>query len=268
MTADTNNTTRTTAEAEFWDKDVKTKGGFRDHLYAGPVTSYFHDEIARGLGDLKGCRVLYVGCGKSAGSAKSMVKKGAEVWCVDISPESIKALMAGVDDAKDRIHGVVGDAENLPFDDESFDVVVGKAIVHHLDVAKFMAEVARVSAPGGRFVFSEPLGTNPLIRLFRRLTPKSRVPTEHPLMPRDFRTIRKYCSSLSKRPSALISLTAVPWFFLGLPSIGAVAFKIGCALDRFLFTVCPPTGWLAWNVLLTGQVSERAPDLPAERSEV
>ena len=259
MPADRDKTTRTAVEAEFWDKVVKSKRTFRHRLYAEPVARYFDAELARGLGDLKGCRVLYVGCGASAGSVRSMAEKGAEVWCLDISPESIKTLMASFDDAEDRIHGVVGDAENLPFDDESFDVVVGKAIVHHLDIESFMAEVARVSAPGGRFVFSEPLGTNPLIRLFRWLTPKMRVSTEHPLMPRDFRTFRKYCSSLSKRPSVMVSLTAVPWFLLGLPSIGAVAFNVGCAIDRFLFTVCPPAGWLAWNVLVTGRIDRLGP---------
>ena len=129
MIAENNNAARTATEAEFWDKDVSAKPDFRARLYAGPITNYFHAEIARGLGDLKGCRVLYVGCGEATGSARSMAEKGAEVWCVDISPESIKHLMAGLDEEKNRIYGVVGDAENLPFDDGSFDVVVRKPIV-------------------------------------------------------------------------------------------------------------------------------------------
>ena len=81
---------------------------------------------------------------------------------------------------------------------------------------------------------------------------------EHPLTPKDFRVIRKYCRKPVKRPSALVSLTAVPWFFLNLPRVGALAFKIGCAIDRALFTVFPPAGWLAWNVLVTGQLDEGA----------
>lgn len=47
----------------------------------------------------------------------------------------------------------MADAERLPFDDETFDVVVGHAVIHHLpDVEQAFREMLRVLRPGGRVV--------------------------------------------------------------------------------------------------------------------
>ena len=57
--------------------------------------------------------------------------------------------------------------EQLPFGPDRFDVVVGKAVLHHLDVARAAPELHRVLRPGGRAAFAEPLGTNPVIAFAR-----------------------------------------------------------------------------------------------------
>ena len=47
------------------------------------------------------------------------------------------------------------DAEALPFEDESFDLVFGHAVLHHLpDLDQAFREFHRVLAPGGRVVFA------------------------------------------------------------------------------------------------------------------
>ena len=60
----------------------------------------------------------------------------------------------------------VADAEGIPYDDNTFDLVVGHAVLHHIpDVEKSLREVLRVLKPGGRFVFAgEPIDvdTSPL----------------------------------------------------------------------------------------------------------
>jgi ubiquinone/menaquinone biosynthesis C-methylase UbiE len=51
---------------------------------------------------------------------------------------------------------VQGDAENLPFDDESFDAVINIEASHlYPQLPRFLAEVARVLRPGGHFLYAD-----------------------------------------------------------------------------------------------------------------
>ena len=54
-----------------------------------------------------------------------------------------------------RSEGKVADAEQLPYDDDTFDLVMGHAVLHHIpDLDTAFAEILRVLKPGGRFVFA------------------------------------------------------------------------------------------------------------------
>ena len=54
-----------------------------------------------------------------------------------------------------ELEGRVADAETLPYDDDTFDLVIGHAVLHHIpDLDQAMREVLRVLKPGGRFVFA------------------------------------------------------------------------------------------------------------------
>ena len=67
--------------------------------------------------------------------------------------ESVGGEWIGVEPFQGGAHTVVGDAENLPFDDATFDVAIMDAVLEHVpDVGKAFAEVARVLKPGGVFV--------------------------------------------------------------------------------------------------------------------
>lgn len=81
----------------------------------------------------------------------------------------------------DRAEFHVMDAHRLDFDDDSFDLVVGRAILHHLDWEVAIKEIKRVLRPGGHAIFIEALGDNPGAKLFRLLTPRARTPDELPL---------------------------------------------------------------------------------------
>jgi len=86
------------------------------------------------------------------------------------------------------------DAEHLPYRDDSFDLIYGRAILHHMDTLTAAREIHRLLRPGGKAIFSEALGLNPMVNLFRTLTPKLRSADEHPLKFRDFRVYRRYFS--------------------------------------------------------------------------
>jgi SAM-dependent methyltransferase len=108
------------------------------------------------------------------------------VTALDISSGSVEvaARRARLHGVSDRCSFVVGEAERLPFADGSFDVVVGKAVLHHLDVALAAAELERVMRPGARAAFTEPLGTNPVLGWARDHIPypgKNPVGDDEPL---------------------------------------------------------------------------------------
>jgi ubiquinone/menaquinone biosynthesis C-methylase UbiE len=75
--------------------------------------------------------------------------------CTDISPGMLAALETNAERLGLDVTTVACDAEQLPFEDGSFDLVLGHAILHHIpDLATAFAEFDRVLAPGGTLVFA------------------------------------------------------------------------------------------------------------------
>jgi ubiquinone/menaquinone biosynthesis C-methylase UbiE len=78
-----------------------------------------------------------------------------EVHVTDLSPGMVEAAKANADSLGFSVEGRVADAERIPYDDNTFDVVVGHAVIHHIpDVEAAFAEMLRVLKPGGRFVIA------------------------------------------------------------------------------------------------------------------
>ncbi|MGE9784242.1 class I SAM-dependent methyltransferase [Janibacter sp. G368] len=78
-----------------------------------------------------------------------------EVHVSDLSPGMVEAAKANARRLGFEIEGQVADAEALPYEDDSFDLVVGHAVIHHIpDVEGALREVVRVLKPGGRFVIA------------------------------------------------------------------------------------------------------------------
>jgi ubiquinone/menaquinone biosynthesis C-methylase UbiE len=74
----------------------------------------------------------------------------------DISPGMLEQLAGTAESlGLENVTTVVTEAETLPFDDESFDLVLGHAVLHHIpDLDRAFAEFKRVLRPGGRIVFA------------------------------------------------------------------------------------------------------------------
>ncbi|MDT4933038.1 MAG: hypothetical protein QOK11_930 [Pseudonocardiales bacterium] len=73
----------------------------------------------------------------------------------DLSPGMVEVAQRNARSLGFEVEGRVADAETLPYDDDSFDLVIGHAVLHHIpDVELSLREVLRVLKPGGRFVFA------------------------------------------------------------------------------------------------------------------
>src|SRR6478609_6149487 len=76
-----------------------------------------------------------------------------EVHVTDLSPGMVEAARANAEQLGFTVEGRVADAERIPYDDNTFDVVVGHAVIHHIPhVEQAFREMLRVLKPGGRFV--------------------------------------------------------------------------------------------------------------------
>jgi ubiquinone/menaquinone biosynthesis C-methylase UbiE len=81
--------------------------------------------------------------------------------CTDISPGMLETLERNAEDLGLEVETAACDAAELPFDDESFDLVLGHAVLHHLpDLDRAFVEFHRVLKPGGTLFFAgEPSRT-------------------------------------------------------------------------------------------------------------
>ncbi|HEY2768664.1 MAG TPA: class I SAM-dependent methyltransferase [Solirubrobacteraceae bacterium] len=75
--------------------------------------------------------------------------------CTDISPGMLSTLSSNAQRLGLEVQTVSADAERLPFEDASFELVLGHAVLHHIpDLARAFEEFARVLAPGGTLLFA------------------------------------------------------------------------------------------------------------------
>ena len=99
---------------------------------------------------------LELGCG--TGFFLLNLKLGGvldEGHVTDLSPGMVEVAKRNGAHLGFELEGRVADAETLPYPDESFDLVIGHAVLHHIpDLEQAMREVLRVLKPGGRFVFA------------------------------------------------------------------------------------------------------------------
>jgi SAM-dependent methyltransferase len=105
--------------------------------------------------ELAGRDVLDVGCGRG-GTVQTLLSyfNPREVTGLDLTAENIAFCRRAVDAPRSRF--LEGDAEQLPFPDQSFDVVTNVESSHcYPNVAQFYAEVARVLRPGGTFLYTD-----------------------------------------------------------------------------------------------------------------
>jgi len=193
--------------------------------------------------------VLEYGCAHGYNSI-ALAGVAKRVEGIDISKQAVDAGNADI--ASRGITNVrlsVQNAEAMEFPDGTFDFVFGSGILHHLDYAKAMAELRRVLKPGGVVLFTEPLGHNPAIELYRKYTPGARTPDEHPLLVPDF---KKFGSTFERTDVRLYGLTSLGAVLFRKTPLLAPILAIGSAVDAVLLRI-PGLRWWAWFALMEGR---------------
>ena len=238
-------TARYERERAFHDeryRDDEARAKAEKFYEAGDVSSERYRALLGGV--VPDSRVLEYGCGKGS-AAFDLAAHGSDVTGIDISPV---AIAAATKEAADR--GLTArlafkemNAEALDLPSDSFDVVCGSGVLHHLDLTRALPEVARVLRPGGWAVFVEPLGHNPLINAYRRRTPEMRTADEHPLRMEDFVLARQHFETVEVEHFNLLTIASVPLRRLG---VHAVLQKTLQRADQRLFRAIRPLRRYAW----------------------
>ena len=173
------------AERSFHNK--KYSQNKKETIYDIGFTNIVFSDMLSKLGDIKDKKVVDFGCG-NGWLSEILLRKYADVYAFDISEEAVKKTIKAAENMgfSDRMHGAVMPAEQLLYDDNSFDIVIGSANLHHLDLNNAAKEISRILKKGGTAYFMEPLAHNPFINMYRRRTPDIRSIDESPLLYRDF----------------------------------------------------------------------------------
>jgi SAM-dependent methyltransferase len=112
-------------------------------------------KIANEIGETENV-VLNIGVG-NGGLERLLKDRGKKIFSLDPSEIAIQSLRATLQ--LDPTTAVVGESQNIPFNDGKFDVVVMSEVIEHLTheiIAATLAEILRVLRPGGRFIGTVP----------------------------------------------------------------------------------------------------------------
>lgn len=129
---------------EFYEEHEKV---YIDDCFAGSIEEFYFE-------GLQGKRVVDVGCGPGFW-VRQFSKRGIDITGVDLTEAGIKLARKSIELYDYDAKLLVGDAENLPFPDESFDHVNCQGVIHHTpDTAACLKEFHRVLKPGGTMMVS------------------------------------------------------------------------------------------------------------------
>ncbi len=201
-------------------------------------------------------RVLDLGCGNGLLLAL-LHRGGAHFVGLDVMPEM--ALLARR--AVPSVPILVGDGRRLPFGDASFDVVVSRAVLQHIDdLDAVVGEVKRVLRRGGRFLLLVPVSSAPID--FARAVASRLVP-ERARVSGQVRNRRDYARALERAGLEIGAVESFGFVMYALSGYGTgisvslvpeAIWRRLLALDRALLRAGPLAS-LGINALITARRS-------------
>lgn len=242
---------RHASEEKFHDNKYDKQTGYPYHYRYNPTYHVFQ-EMKGMLGDVRGKTILEYGCGEGWTTAE-IAAMGGEIHAFDISSVAIGHALKLLEKrglAKNCVLKKMG-AEQLDYPDNFFDSVFGFAILHHLDLDRAMPEMYRVLKAGAEAFFAEPLGTNPLINLYRNLTPQYRTKDEAPLILEEFTRYGVQFREFKHIEYYLTAICSLGLAYLRLPQPVVHYFnRMLLRLDRKILYRYPYLGRYAWYTII------------------
>lgn len=137
---------------------------------------FVQDWISR---ESKGKVFLDYACG-NGGNALNAARSGAALSLgFDISGVSVNNARRAAESAElSNVRFFQADAENTKLPDSCIDAVICSGMLHHLDLSYALPELRRILKPGGKVLAVEALDYNPVIKLYRFMTPDMRTEWE------------------------------------------------------------------------------------------
>ncbi len=217
-------------------------------LYDSPA---FDDVVQQTVDFLQGESgelVLDMGCGEGKETLE-LAGRGLFVVGTDLSYTQLtrarELVKRGMPEAK--ICLVQANAEQLPFADNSFRIIYGKAILHHLDLDSSAIETKRLLKSNGRATFAEPLARHFIIWIGRRLTPSLRTDDERPM---EFSALQHFGQAFKKRDLYTYYLFAplayVLRFIPGGEKLFSTFYSLLIRLDQKILSRFPYLRRFAW----------------------
>jgi len=196
-----------------------------------------------GLMSLHGQKILDAGCGPGTYGIM-LAQAGNEVVGIEISPDGVQVANQRAKEKGVNFTARVGDLENLPFDDSTFDICFCGWVLHHFpDINKAVSELSRVLKPGGMIALAEPNESNLAMRFSRLIEdlPLLRLWVLHEGWDTPNRTINKhktYVEALTKNDITDIKVgSCFPGGLPPLPPRSQKGFKAVFSLFAIKFLV-------------------------------
>ena len=236
-------------EKNFHNKlQSQTKGRFENIFYKA-ISNCGEDFLIYLKNNAKNSKILDFGCGIGSSAEKVIKYNPKKIIGIDISEISINKAKNKAKELNIDIDYKVDNCEKTNLNQNSFDIVYGTGILHHLEIDKCLNEIHRVLKSNGKLLFIEPLGTNPIINLYRKLTPNTRSRDEHPLIKKDFEYLNKKFVDVNVKYYGFLTLIFFP-FYKSPKDSKLFKFLVSC--DQFLFKF-KLFQLFAWSVLISAK---------------